>query len=312
MNERVPVLSQMGEGFDVVIAPYLPSVDLIAVPSEGPVPRTIAGDILLTPGWAAPPNLEDVLERGVRWIHTLGIGVENFPLALLGDRVFTCSRGASSVPISEWVFAVILAFLKKLPDMFIVEPPSEPQFVPLGVLTGTTLGLVGFGGINREVARRGLAFGMDVVACRRRPEPSSVPGVEITDLDTVLRRADHAVLAAATTPATRHLLDARALTLVKRGVHIVNVGRGALVNQDALRVALDDGRVAFASLDTVDPEPLPAGHWMYDHPLVRISPHVSVMAPWGWKVACELFAANIERYRAGKPLEGIVDVVAGY
>jgi phosphoglycerate dehydrogenase-like enzyme len=312
MTDRTPVLSQFGPQLDAVLAPHLPEVELIPVPAHGPVPAGLQGEILLTGGHHVTDNFADVLARGVRWVHALGTGIESVPLDLLGDRPFTCSRGASGVAIAEWILGVMLAFEKRLPQHWISEPPERIGGADMGALAGRTLGLVGFGGIGVETAKRALAFDMEVVACRRRAEPSPVAGVRIVPLDEVLAAADHLVLAAATTPETYHLLDERALGLVKRGVHVVNVGRGALVDQDALRVALDDGRVAMASLDTVDPEPLPLGHWLYDHPSARISAHVSSSAPWGFGPHCEMFRDNLARWQAGEPLVGLVDPVAGY
>jgi len=99
---------------------------------------------------------------------------------------------------------------------------------------------------------------------------------------------------------------------VKPGVHLVNIARGALVDQDALRAALDDGRVAMATLDTVDPEPLPEGHWMYAHPKVRLSAHVSWYTPLLLQRAVEQFVENLDRYVAGVPLHDVVDPAEGY
>ena len=99
---------------------------------------------------------------------------------------------------------------------------------------------------------------------------------------------------------------------MKPGVHLVNIARGSLVDQDALRVALDDGRVALATLDTVDPEPLPDGHWMYSHPQVRLSAHVSWSSPQAFERIVASFTDNLKRYVAGEPLEGIVDPDEGY
>src|SRR5207344_198158 len=113
---------------------------------------------------------------------------------------------------------------------------------------------------------------------------------------------DHLVLAVPATPNTQRLLDADAFARVKPGVHLVNTARGALVDQDALRVALDDGRVAMATLDTVDPEPLPAGHWLYSHPKVRLSAHVSWASPSGMARTLEIFVDNLTRYAAGEPV----------
>ena len=127
-----------------------------------------------------------------------------------------------------------------------------------------------------------------------------------------MREADHLVLAAPVTPATRHAVDADLLAQVKPGLHLVNVARGALVDHEALRTALDDGRVARASLDCVEPEPLPAGHWLYTHPRVRLSAHISWSAPEALEELILPFVENLRRYRAGEPLEGIVDLEQGY
>ena len=99
---------------------------------------------------------------------------------------------------------------------------------------------------------------------------------------------------------------------MKPGAHLVNVARGALVDQDALRAALDEGRVAMASLDAVEPEPLPDGHWMYGHPRVRLSPHVSWHMPGAVDLLLERFIDNLRRWRAGEPLTGVVDREAEY
>ena len=167
---------------------------------------------------------------------------------------------------------------------------------PLGWLNTRTLGLVGLGGIGVAIAERALPFGMQVRALRRRPEPSPLEGVEVVgSLEEVLPEADHLVLAAPATPRTRHLINSDTLALVKPGVHLVNIARGALVDQDALRDALDDGRVAMASLDTVDPEPLPEGHWLYSHPKVRLSAHVSWASPAAYR---RRLSTKISRVRA--------------
>jgi phosphoglycerate dehydrogenase-like enzyme len=152
-----------------------------------------------------------------------------------------------------------------------------------------------------------------VVAFRRTTAPQPLPGVEVAgELGEVLERADHLVIAAPATTETRHLIGAPAFAAMKAGVHLVNVARGSLVDQDALRVALDDGRVARASLDTVDPEPLPEGHWLFTHPSVRLSPHVSWSAPSTMHRTLGLFVENLRRFRANEELSGRVDPLARY
>ncbi|MBA2280167.1 MAG: hydroxyacid dehydrogenase, partial [Acidimicrobiia bacterium] len=151
------------------------------------------------------------------------------------------------------------------------------------------------------------------VGLRRRPGPAPRPGIEVvTALPDLLTAADHVVLAAPATPETHHLLDAAAFAAMKPGVHVVNVSRGSLVDQDALLAALDAGQVARASLDTVEPEPLPAGHPLYAHPGVRLSPHVSWSAPGSIMQTFAHFYENMRAHRAGRPLAGVVDTAAGY
>jgi phosphoglycerate dehydrogenase-like enzyme len=307
------VLSQIRESLAAQVAAAVPEVELIPIPGEGDLPRGLEGEVLVTYPWASP-NLDRVLARGVRWVHVIGTGVDAFPFALLTDQALTCSRGASAVPIAEWVLAVMLAFEKRLPESWIAGPPAEGwSRASLGALAGKTLGLAGFGSIGSAVARRALPFGMRVLALRRSAAAPQVGGVTpARSIAELAAASDHLVVAAASTPATRHLVGRALLAAVKPGVHLVNVARGALVDQEALREALDDGRVAMASLDAVDPEPLPAGHWLYTHPRVRLSPHVSWSMPGAADLLLQVFIDNLHRYRAGEPLIGIVDREAGY
>jgi phosphoglycerate dehydrogenase-like enzyme len=289
-----------------------PEVELVGVPTQGEPDAGISGEVLLTLPWGTP-NLATVVERGVRWVHAIGTGVDGFPFAALTGRILTCSRGASAVPISEWVLAMMLAFEKRLPETWITAPPPAWNFAELGTLWRRTLGLVGIGSIGAAVAERALPFGMRVCAVRRTSQPAPLPGVEIlASLDDVLACADHLLIALPATARTRRLVGADALSRVKPGVHLINVARGSIVDQDALRVALDDGRVARASLDTVEPEPLPPGHWLYTHPRVRLSPHVSWGMPGAFDLFVDAFAANLRRYLDGEPLLGIVDLAEGY
>ena len=307
------VLVQVRDTLARRIAEAVPDVEVVLIPSEGDLPPAVAGEVLLTMAWGAP-NLAQVLARGVRWVHALGTGVDAFPMELLADQTLTCSRGGSAIPIAEWVLAVMLAFEKRLPDAWIhAVPEGGWSRQRLGTLNGKTLGLVGLGGIGTAVAERALPFGMRVRACRRTAAPAPLPGVEIVGtIAELVSGADHVVVAAPATAATRRALDRDVFAAMKRGVHLVNVARGAIVDQDALRAALEDGTVAMASLDAVLPEPLPEGHWMYTHPRVRLSPHVSWNMPEAAELLIEPFVDNLRRYRTGAPLTGVVDRAAGY
>ena len=260
-----------------------------------------------------PAAVPPLLRPSIRWVHVLGAGVDGFPLDVLGDRVLTCSRGAASPAIAEWVLAMMLAFEKDLPNSWISTPPARWNHATLGGLSGRTLGLVGVGAIGSAVAHRALAFDVQVLACRRTPAPLKVPGVELTsDLEELLPRSDHVVVAAPATPETFHLFDHSAFAHCKPGMHLVNISRGGLIDQEALRVALDTHVVARASLDTVDPEPLPPGHWLYEHPAVRLSPHISWSSRTTLQRTFAMFIDNLRRFRRGESLLGVVDPIAGY
>jgi phosphoglycerate dehydrogenase-like enzyme len=306
----VRVLNMWGERVGARIADSVGDADVVDV---GPDDAAgVRGEALFA-AWLGHPIFEHLDEVGVDWMHLPGTGIDGWPRELLEGRTVTCSRGVSGIPIAEFVLAVMLAFEKRIPGVWLEEPPDQWNIDRLGELAGKTLGLVGLGGIGAAIARRALAFDMRVLALRRTATSSPVDGVEVAGgLRDVLGAADHLVLAVPATLRTHRLIDAEALSAVKPGVHLVNIARGSLVDQDALRDALDDGRVAMASLDTVEPEPLPADHWLYAHPKVRVSAHVSWSSPKAFDRIIDSFVVNLRRYASGQPLEGLVDLDEGY
>lgn len=310
------ILSHVGRLEAIDLPPEIARrVEIIPIPTDGELEEGLTGEVLLsTP--TAVPTLADALARGVRWVHLIGTGIDQFPIELIGpDRVLTNSRGLSAVPISEWVLACMLAFEKRLPEAWVTEAPERWNFPPspLGTLDGKTLALLGLGGIGTAVAVRALPFGMRVKAMRRSEGPSPVEGVEmVRSVTELVADADTVVLVAPLTDATRGIVDRSLFAAMKPGVHLVNVARGPLIVDDDLRRALDDGTVARASLDTTDPEPLPAGSWLYEHPSVRLSPHISWNWPGAFPAMFEVFAENLGRYLDDRPLLSVVDPADGY
>ena len=311
------ILVNMGRfnaGFVPVLRKHLPDEEVVAWPDERPeqAPEVLA---TLSVVGESEDGITSALLPTIEWVHVLGAGIDAFPLDQLGDRVLTCSKGATSVPIAEYVLAVMLAYEKQLPEQWLSEPPPEwnmPQGGQLGGLAGATLGLIGVGAIGTEVAKRALAFDMRVVAHRRSAAPMPLPEIEAAPFEEVLALADHLVITAPATPETFHLIGAEALQLVKPGVHLVNIARGPLVDSDALMAALDEGRVARASLDVAEGEPLPAGHPLYSHPGVRLTPHLSNSSSRTANRTVQIFTENLARWRAGEALEGTVDPAVGY
>jgi phosphoglycerate dehydrogenase-like enzyme len=308
------VINQMGPAAAARIAETYPDIEVIEFEAGDP-PAGLAADVFFGGYLAWDDIVRWVDAAGVRWVQTSGTGVDKVPAAIYDGRTVTCARGASALPISEWVMAAVLAWAKRMPQTWLDAPPKHWNFPqpPLDSVADSTLALVGLGGIGSAVARRALAFEMRVRAMRRTDAPSPVEGVELVrSIGELVSDADHLVIAAPATARTQHLIDAAVLAQVKPGIHIVNIARGALVDQDALRVALDDDRVAMATLDTVDPEPLPEGHWLYDHPKVRLSAHISWYEPQIQRAALELFVDNLGRFRRGEELREIVDPAEGY
>jgi len=293
----------------------LPAIRITALSPDAEVPVGLHADVVFT-HTVGGPNLPELLGRGVRWIQVMGVGVDKFPLdALADDQVLACARGATAIPISEFALAAMTSFAKAIPEVWIDRPPGNGWFgsARISGLHGRTAVIVGVGGIGSRIARLALAFDMRVIGVRRRSRPSPVEGMAVaTNLAEVIGEADHLVLAAPATAATTKLVDADLLARAKPGLHIVNVARGALIDQAALRAALDDGRVARATLDAVDPEPLPDDHWMFTHPNVKLSPHVSWAAPGSRTAMNDAFVANYHRFRAGEPLLGVVERSEGY
>jgi len=306
------VLNMWGASISEEIRTAAPDAEVVDVGPPDEFDPDLRGEVLFAT-WFGHPIFDDLDSHGVEWMHLPGTGIDAVPRHLLQGRVVTCSRGVSAIPISEYVLAAMLAFEKDLPATWLAAPPEHWNIASLGELAGKTVGIVGLGGIGTAVARRCLAFDTRVRALRRNPSRASVEGVELAlDLEDLLASADHLVLAAPATAATTHLIDAEAFARMRRGVHLVNIARGTLVDQDALHRALDDGTVARATLDTVDPEPLPEGHWMYSHPGARLSAHVSWSSPRAFERIVASFLRNLRHRVAGEPLEGVVDPTEGY
>lgn len=279
--------------------------------------------------WAAPGNAEVLLISqnsnavglgrdmprpegwpfNLRWVHLRSTGIDKYPDWIYEAPLLTVSRGTYAEPISEYVLAAMLSFAKGIPGLWAAERENWGSR-KLGGLAGATLGIVGFGAIGQAIARRALAFDMTVLGTRRSGTESGMAGVAIAPLAEVLAQADHLVLCAPLTDQTRGMIDGDALAAMKPGAHIVNIGRGAVLDTEALRGALD--RLGGATLDVTDPEPPPAGHWLYTHPKVRLSPHVSGSSPRTEAIVTELFLANLARFMAGQDMDGVVDRTARY
>lgn len=252
------------------------------------------------PGW--PFNL--------KWVHLRSTGIDKYPVWIFEVPRVTVNRGGYAVPISEYALAAMLSFVKRMPAIWAVDGRGWRNH-QLADLSGQTLGIVGFGEIGKAIAQRALAFDMTVVGTRRSPGPLGFDGATAMPLEALLQTADQVVLSAPLTAETRGVIDAAALNLMKPGAHLINVGRGALIDTEALRATLDS-HLGGVTLDVTDPEPLPDGHWLFTHPKVRVSPHISGSSQQTRNRANAFLWDNLDRYRNGAKLQGEVNKELGY
>lgn len=314
---RVAIANYLGATLGDRLSGHPSQPRLLPIPANRPpweVP--LETEILITSpslGWQkAPLQRPDGWPRALKWIQLSSTGIDTFPAWLLEGPMVTCSRGLSAVPIAEYVMAAILENEKRLSASLVRDAAQwRPQV--LGSVAGKAIGLFGFGTIGQEIARRALAFGMTVAAHRRETPREPVAGMTFQPtLAALLAQSDYLILAAPLTPATLRIINADTLRHAKPGMHLINVARGPLIDNQALLAALDDGQLSGATLDVTDPEPLPPAHPLYSHPAVRITPHISYSSDRHFERLADMVIANLDRYLAGRPLAGLVDTTAGY
>jgi phosphoglycerate dehydrogenase-like enzyme len=255
--------------------------------------------------------------RALRWIHSRPAGVDRllFPELVDSDVVVTNSRGVFSQALAEWVLAAVLFFAKDLRRL--VRSQGEGRWDPFApeLVLGQTAGVLGLGDIGRACARMLRAAGLRTVGLRRRAGESD-PDVDVLlgpdRLADLLGGSDYLVVALPLTAGTRRLIGAAELAAMRGHAVLLNVGRGAVVDEVALEQALRARAIRGAALDVFEQEPLPAGHAFYTLDNVLLSPHSADQVA-GWREqAGAVFLDNLARYRAGQPLANAVDKRSGY
>jgi phosphoglycerate dehydrogenase-like enzyme len=299
-----------------------PAVRFVSPRTRDEVPAAIAdADVVL--GWAVTAETFP-LARRLRWVHltAAGVGAALFPELIASEVVMTNARGLHAAAMAEHAIGLMLSFARKLHlardaqrerrwvqrELMLEEPPFRE-------LRGGTLVLIGMGYVGSAVAERARALGMRVIAVRRHPAPTAAPAHEqwpADRLNEALALADWVVLAAPLTPDTKQLIGREALARMKSDAVLINLGRGAVVDESALIEALERGRLGGAGLDVTAEEPLDETSALWRLPQVIVTPHVSGLAPQLWERAMDQFAGNLERFLAGRPLENVVDKRAGY
>lgn len=272
------------------------------------------------PGSSAE-GLVDLVRRAPRlsWVQARNAGAgEQLGAALVLARedldgiTVTTSSGVHGGPLAEFALLGLLAFAKHLPTLLADQrarhwPTGQER---VGELRGRTLLLVGLGAIGTETARLASAFGMHVIAVKRELS-GAVPHVDelhpASELRALVGRADAIVVTLPATDATRGLLDADTLAAIKPGAVLVNVGRGAVIDEPALAQRLQDGTLAGAALDVFTEEPLPRDSPLWGLDNVIVSPHNAALVEAEEARIVELFIDNLRRRGAGEPLRNALD-----
>lgn len=275
-------------------------------------------------GFGIPAELLRV-GTDLRWVHSGSAGVRSSltPEMRAADLVFTNSAGIHGPPMAETVLAMLLHFARGL-DLALVAQregrwdtaPFYAADTPVDEVAGSTVGILGYGGIGREVARRILPLGMKVLGLKRSPGGDAPEGVELlhgeAGLERLLAESDWLVVTAPDTPDTRGLLTRDHIGRMKRGAVFINVARGAIADEDALVEALRSGHLRGAGLDVFTHEPLPPGHPFWGLANVLVMPHVSPVTRRFWRREVDLIVGNLRAFLAGDPLRNLVDREAGY
>ncbi|WP_446222858.1 D-2-hydroxyacid dehydrogenase [Nocardia sp. IBHARD005] len=299
-----------------LMAPVAERADVRYTEADGLADALRGADVLFVYDFQtrAVPGAWHSADR-LRWLHMGGVGVDPvmFPQLRASEVVVTNTRRVFDAAIAEYVLGQIISFAKDLPGSIRLQQRHQWRHRESERVAGATALIVGTGSIGRTIARLLRAAGMTVRGVGRRARTGDPDFDTISaDLHAELPGADYVIAIAPLTAQTRHMFDAAAFAAMKPHARFVNVGRGELVVTDDLVAALGNGSIAAAALDVVDPEPLPAGHPLWDLPNVVLTPHNSGDFH-GWRTEIvRAFTDNFGRWAAGLPLTNVVDKTLGY
>jgi phosphoglycerate dehydrogenase-like enzyme len=273
--------------------------------------------------------------KKLKWIHSTAAAVHALisPELAASDVVVTNARSVHGPVVAEHAIALMFAMAKRLPSAMHHQIAKEWAQTEIWheqphprELAGSTLAMVGYGAIGREVVSRALALGMKALVARRKPSASttesrphgatddafSVETFGPHQLNEVLARADFVVLAPPLTPETTGMMGAEQFAAMRNDAYFINVGRGALVDEVGLLRALEARQIGGAALDVFVQEPLPPESPLWSAPNLLITPHSAGFSGRMWERHYALFTENLRRYLRGEALAGRVDVKAGY
>jgi phosphoglycerate dehydrogenase-like enzyme len=265
------------------------------------------------------PSTHGLLSRAprLRWIQSSSSGIGQWVrrLGLVGSNVtVTNAAGIHATPLAEFVVFAMLYFAKRWPRMVEEQRAHHWERCATDSLQGKTLGIIGLGNVGRRVARVAKPFGMRIIGIRRSGNGDAVADRVYTpdQLETVLRESDYLVLSVPLISETETLLGASQLATLKPSAVLINIARGAVIDEAALVEALRSGRLAGAALDVASHEPLEADSPLWDMPNVLITPHSMSTAFDENERLVDLFCENLRRYLDGQPLRNEFNKSRGY
>lgn len=282
-----------------------PTIIKITIPWEPP-PEASTLFTYQTQWRTAPQTAPRGWPFNLRWAQVASAGLDTFPPWFFEAPLVTRGRGVQAPAMAEYVIAVIMAREKRLWDVA-VSSAAEWKHRLLGAVAGKTIGIAGFGAIGEEIARRAIPLGLRVLALTRSRAIHAPNVAQTSSLSELMASSDHLVLALPLTEETRGAVNSETLSRARPGLHLINIARGAIIDDAALLAALDSGAVAAATLDVTSPEPLPDGHPFYSHPRIRLTPHVSGMSEDHEERLSAWLLRNLDRFMAGENLDGVVD-----
>ncbi len=290
-------------------------------------------DVMLT---FRVPNDIATRARGLKWIQLLSAGADHVlggPLKSTPMAITTAS-GIHATPIAEYTLASMLAYAHRI--HLAIRAQVRREWMRSGAfmagvddIRGQTLGIIGYGSIGRETARLAAAFGMKVIALKRNPADRADPGWSPAGLgdpegkipsrifgaderEAILRESDYISVTLPLTDHTRKFIGEREFAAMKPGAYLVNIGRGEVIDERAMAAALTAAKIGGAGLNVFEHEPLEASSPLWDMENVILTPHISGASRGYMDKACELFAENLKRFAANRPLLNLVDPALGY